>query len=46
MEVELTLDESGRAAAHGLVARLDVNDSSARAYEHFLRRVVRGVYAA
>ncbi|MEE8469133.1 MAG: hypothetical protein V3T22_11800 [Planctomycetota bacterium] len=46
LEVELTLDGSGRTAAPGLVARLDVEQSDPRAFEHFLRRVVRGVYAA
>lgn len=46
LEIELTLDGSGRAAAPGLVARLDVEQSDPRAFEHFLRRVVRGVYAA
>lgn len=46
LEVGLTLDGAGRTASPELSARLDVEENDPRAYEHFLRRVVRGVYAA
>jgi len=46
LEIELFLDGAGRAAAPELGARLNVDENDPRAYEHFLRRVVRGVYAA
>ena len=46
LEVGLTLDGSGRTAAPELSARLDAEQNDPRAFEHFLRRVVRGVYAA
>lgn len=44
--VALELDERGRATSPDLAARLDAGKNDQRAYEHFLRRVVRRVYSA
>ncbi len=44
--VPLSLDNQGRASSAAIAARLDVDECGRRACEHFLRRVVRGVYAA
>lgn len=45
MCVALRVDDAGRAAARELSARLAESDG-ARGVEHFLRRIVRGVFAA
>lgn len=42
----LVLDEDGRAASSAILARVDLDLCDARALEHFLRRLVRGLYAA
>lgn len=42
----LVLDESGRAASSTISARVDLDACDARTLEHFLRRIVRGLYAA
>ena len=43
---ELLCDDDGRALAPSLRARWSQDDTGARGAEHFLRRVVRGLYAA
>ena len=45
LSVELALDERGRAASQVISARVAL-EGDARGLEHFLRRVVRGLYAA
>ena len=45
LDVELVLDEGGRAASQAISARVEL-EGDARGLEHFLRRVVRGLYAA
>ena len=42
----LTLDAMGRTASPTIAARMDVDGGTRRDCEHFLRRVVRGVFAA
>ena len=46
LHLELDRHEDGRAQAASISARLDLASTDARAFERFLRRVVRGVYAA
>ena len=45
LEVELDGDDSGLLSAPELGARLNLEDTDAREIEHFLRRIVRAVYA-
>ncbi len=40
------LDEKGRAVSEAISARISVEEGERRDYERFLRRVIRGVYAA
>jgi hypothetical protein len=42
----LTLDSQGRTSSPTIAARMDVDEGTRRDCEHFLRRVVRGVFAA
>ena len=44
-DVALSCDGLGRVAAPEIGARLRLEDSDARGIEHFLRRIVRTVYA-
>ncbi len=39
-------DEAGRTALPTLGARVEEDSNDPRTYEHFLRRIVRGLYAA
>ena len=39
-------DETGRTALPTLGARVAEGSNDPRTYEHFLRRIVRGLYAA
>ena len=43
---ELVCDEAGRTVAPGLRARWECGSAHPRITEHFLRRLVRGVFAA
>jgi hypothetical protein len=45
MDVPLSCDGLGRVSAPDLGARLNLEDGSARDIEHFLRRIVRAMYA-
>lgn len=45
LDVQLDCDGLGRIAAPVLGARLHLRDSEAKDVEHFLRRIVRAVYA-
>lgn len=45
-DVALHSDDEGRATVPELLARMDPESSDCREVEHFLRRLVRGVYAA
>jgi hypothetical protein len=45
-DVALHSDGEGRAMVPELLARMDPESSDCREVEHFLRRLVRGVYAA
>ena len=42
----LTMDAQGRTSSPTIAARMDVDEGTRRDCEHFLRRVVRGVFAA
>ena len=42
----LILDAQGRTSSPTIAARMDVDQGTRRDCEHFLRRVVRGVFAA
>lgn len=44
--VELLSDGRGRATAPRILARIDPSRAGRREVEHFLRRLVRGAYAA
>jgi hypothetical protein len=44
-DVELSCDGLGRLSAPDLGARMHLEDSDPREIEHFLRRIVRAVYA-
>ena len=44
--VPVTCDRAGRACARALGARVDPETTEARALEHFLRRIVRSMFAA
>ncbi|MDA1265842.1 MAG: hypothetical protein O2816_12245 [Planctomycetota bacterium] len=46
LHLELGRDEAGRALARSILARIDISGGNARDFEHFLRRLVRGLYAA
>lgn len=46
LHLGLVLDEDGRAASPAISARIDLDVCDARLLEHFLRRVVRSLYAA
>ena len=44
--VPLLVDQEGRALSPALSARLDPQSTNPRDFEHFMRRIVRGVLAA
>jgi len=43
--LHLTLDEQGRATAPTFAARMDLEATNPTEIDHFLRRIVRGVFA-
>jgi hypothetical protein len=43
--VEMTCDRSGRACSRALAARVTPDTSDTRELEHFLRRIVRALFA-